>query len=155
MTQNTEPLAWFDLWLPECWVNIYTGGHKHIRNWFHASFVFLCVGDKQLSAKLTFKSYDMLHDMVTWWHDDMMTGNFVDDWPYGIFCSYWLTASVNSQGPFILCKYLLQYPLPSDSIRRMGLKAFAGPTWCIYQDQTGGAPSSESRVSLCGSRDQM
>ena len=23
--------------------------------------------------------------MVTWWHDDMMTGSFADDWLYGIF----------------------------------------------------------------------
>ena len=35
-----------------------------------------------------------LHDHMTtwlhftWWHDDMMTGGFADNWPYGIFIVY-------------------------------------------------------------------
>ena len=42
--------------------------------------------------------------MMTWWHNDIMTWSFADDWPYGIFCD---TNCLNFGTIFLLAIHLL------------------------------------------------
>ena len=35
-------------------------------------------------------------DLMTKWPDNMMTGSFADDWPYGIFCFHYIEIGSDS-----------------------------------------------------------